>query len=107
MVDSPGGQQVAMDEVSGITMEPSETYNNVRQDCQQSCEIQSSRNTGTLYQRWSMNLWHDTPCGKRHRPSKGGIILGINIPRVNLQKILLVKDPKGSVTKKSFQCDET
>ena len=39
MVDSPGEQQVATGEVSGITIEPSETLNNVRQDCQKSCEL--------------------------------------------------------------------
>ena len=39
MVDSPGEQQVAMGEVSGITTEPSETLNNVTDDWQKFCEL--------------------------------------------------------------------
>ena len=39
MVDSPGEQQVAMGEVSGITTEPSETLNNITDDWQKFCEL--------------------------------------------------------------------
>ena len=39
MVNSPDGQQVATIEELVITMDPRETFNNVRQDCQKSCEL--------------------------------------------------------------------
>ena len=39
MVDSPGEQQVATSEISGITTEQSGTLNNVTDDCQKFCEL--------------------------------------------------------------------